>query len=102
MHDQVDDRLKFYETGEAPMKNEDAMMEVLEELKSLGDEAVDGSAKKKKKKKKKSKDEEEDDEVMEETKEVCIILSTLEAKKDKTTNLIPLSLFGIIVHTTNT
>jgi len=79
MHDQVDDRLKFYETGEAPMKNEDAMMEVLEELKSLGDGAVDGSAKKKKKKKKKSKDEEEDEdeEMVVQAKEVCVFCFTL-------------------------
>lgn len=62
MHEQVDDRLKFYETGEAPMKNEDAMMEVLEELKSITEETTEPSSeKKKKKKKKKNKDEENDD-----------------------------------------
>merc|ERR1719348_2499221 len=32
LHEQVEDRLKFYETGEAPMKNADAMTAVLEEL----------------------------------------------------------------------
>lgn len=55
LHDQVDDRLKFYETGEAPMKNEDAMQEVIQELKGITDETK-SSEKKKKKKKKKEKE----------------------------------------------
>lgn len=73
MHEQVDDRLNFYETGEAPMKNEDAMMEVLSELKNIEDEAeVPSSEKKKKKKKRKSQAADEDDEENNEpAKEVC-------------------------------
>jgi len=62
MHEQVDDRLNFYETGEAPMKNEDAMMEVLSELKNIEDESEEPtSEKKKKKKKRKSQVADEDD-----------------------------------------
>merc|ERR1712019_150162 len=58
LKDQVEERLAFYETGEAPMKNEDAMMEVLQELKVLAEDTEDlGSEKKKKKKKKKNKEE---------------------------------------------
>jgi len=56
LHDQVDDRLNFYETGEAPIKNADAMQSVMEELAEL--EAVAKKEEKKKKKKKKKKEEE--------------------------------------------
>merc|ERR1712076_225695 len=35
LHEQVEDRLKFYETGEAPMKNADAMQEVLDEFEAV-------------------------------------------------------------------
>merc|ERR1712150_203899 len=31
LHEQVEDRLKFYETGEAPMKNVDVMKQAVEE-----------------------------------------------------------------------
>jgi len=55
LHEQVEDRLKFYETGEAPMKNADAMTAVLEEL-----AAFESVEKKKSKKKKKKKAEEEE------------------------------------------
>ena len=71
MHEQVDDRLNFYETGEAPMKNEDAMMEVIEELKTIETESQEPSSEKKKKKKKKSKAADEKDENDEPAKEVC-------------------------------
>jgi len=54
LHNQVEDRLKFYETGEAPMKNEEAMHAVIEELKQFED------VPKKKKKKKKTKSGEEE------------------------------------------
>ena len=71
MHEQVDDRLNFYETGEAPMKNEDAMMEVLSELKNIEDESEEPSSeKKKKKKKRKSQAADEDDAENEAAKEV--------------------------------
>merc|ERR1712121_617980 len=35
LHEQVEDRLKFYETGEAPLKNADAMQDVLNEFAAL-------------------------------------------------------------------
>jgi len=57
LNEQVEDRLKFYETGEAPMKNADAMHAVVEELAAFED--VDKNKVKKKKKKKKSSEEEE-------------------------------------------
>ena len=56
LHEQVEDRLKFYETGEAPIKNADAMQDVLNEIKEL--EEATASEKKKKKKKKKKKHQE--------------------------------------------
>ena len=50
----MEDRLKFYDTGDAPKKNIDAMKEVMDELsKSAMD--VSGNEDKKKKKKKKDK-----------------------------------------------
>jgi len=58
LHEQVEDRLKFYETGEAPMKNADAMQEVLDEIADIETTAV---SEKKKKKKKKKKQENGDD-----------------------------------------
>lgn len=83
MHEQVDDRLKFYETGEAPMKNEDAMMEVLEELKSLAEETTDLTSSEKKKKKKKKKAKEEDDAENEEpAQEVLFVFLRLHSLKD--------------------
>ena len=58
LRDQVEERLKFYETGAAPRKNIDVMEEVARHLKA-GQDAVDedvaASAKKKKKKDKKRK-----------------------------------------------
>jgi len=83
MHEQVDDRLKFYETGEAPMKNEDAMMEVLEELKSLAEETNDVTNSEKKKKKKKKKAKEEDDDENEEPAQENGHVETSEKKKKK-------------------
>jgi len=35
LHEQVEDRLKFYETGEAPIKNADAMQDALDEFAAL-------------------------------------------------------------------
>ena len=56
LHEQVEDRLKFYDTGDAPKKNIDAMKEVIEELnKSVVDGDGDEDKKKKKKKKKDKK-----------------------------------------------
>lgn len=50
MHEQVEERLKFYESGEAPRKNVDVMKEAISEV-----TAGQTSEKKKKKKKKKEK-----------------------------------------------
>ena len=67
LRDQVEERLKFYETGAAPRKNLDVMQEVAKELRATDDDDVDmddaatgvstpKSEKKKDKKKKKKKD----------------------------------------------
>lgn len=53
LRDQVEERLKFYETGAAPRKNIDVMEEVARHLKA-GQDAMDEDAKKKKKKDKKT------------------------------------------------
>lgn len=50
MHDQVEERLKFYETGEAPRKNIDVMKGVLDTLGDAGDEAPAKASKKESKK----------------------------------------------------
>lgn len=76
LHEQVDDRLKFYETGEAPIKNADAMQEVLEEIAAL--QKVSKSTEKKKKKKK-SKQEEEEENV----EEVVVQKENMSEKKKK-------------------
>merc|ERR1740124_943692 len=47
LHEQVEDRLKFYETGEAPMKNADAMQEVLDEFEALQKAEIKSEKKKK-------------------------------------------------------
>jgi nucleolar protein 56 len=67
LRDQVEERLKFYETGAAPRKNIDVMEEVARHLKA-GQDAMDEDeeAKKKKKKdkkasKKRKADDDEDD-----------------------------------------
>ena len=52
MHEQVEERLKFYESGEAPRKNVDVMKEAISEVAGQ----VVTSEKKKKKKRKKEKD----------------------------------------------
>ncbi len=57
LRDQVEERLKFYETGAAPRKNIDVMQEVARHLKA-GQDAMDedDAAAEKKKEKKKKKD----------------------------------------------
>merc|ERR1712176_145920 len=57
LREQVEERLKFYETGAAPRKNLDVMAEVARQLKAGQDAEVEAqeSSKKKKKKDKKSK-----------------------------------------------
>ena len=46
LREQVEERLRFYDTGETPKKNIDAMKEVIEQLKA---ESGGGSSKKKRK-----------------------------------------------------
>merc|ERR1712146_577771 len=57
LREQVEERLRFYDSGEAPRKNIDVMKEVMNELK-----AEAGSAGTEKKKKKKDKADDGDDE----------------------------------------
>ena len=69
LRDQVEERLKFYETGAAPRKNVDVMEEVARELKAGkpddSDEEMDEvetpKSKKEKKKKRKAEDSSEDE-----------------------------------------
>lgn len=60
LRDQVEERLKFYETGAAPRKNIDVMEEVARHLKA-GKDAEDDDNGAKKKKKKKDKKRKADD-----------------------------------------
>ena len=53
LKDQVEERLKFYETGEAPRKNTVVMEEAMSEFKALQEEVAPLSEKKKEKKVKK-------------------------------------------------
>ncbi|XP_015186018.1 PREDICTED: nucleolar protein 56 isoform X2 [Polistes dominula] len=58
LRQQVEDRLKFYETGEIPKKNIDVMQEALEEVQHVVTETEIKSSKKKKSKNQKRKVEE--------------------------------------------
>jgi nucleolar protein 56 len=70
LRDQVEERLKFYETGAAPRKNIDVMEEVARHLR-VGKDAMDEDDNDKKKKKKdKKKRKADDDEVVEEDEKV--------------------------------
>ena len=60
LRDQVEERLKFYETGAAPRKNIDVMEEVARHLKAGKDAEDDDNGAKKKKKKKDKKRKAED------------------------------------------
>merc|ERR1711997_1308321 len=60
LKDQVEERLRFYETGDLPRKNVDVMAEAVEE-------AAEATKKKKKKEKKKKRKAEEADETMDTT-----------------------------------
>ncbi len=68
LHEQVEDRLSYYDTGDAPKKNIDVMREVIEELSKTADEGSNEQAEKKKKKKKKKGKTEEEGKVEEEIK----------------------------------
>ncbi len=82
LRDQVEERLKFYETGAAPRKNIDVMEEVARHLKA-GDDAEEeesGAKKKKKKDKKKDKKRKADESGSDDGEKVC----TLAEEKRKT------------------
>jgi len=59
LREQVEERLKFYETGDVPRKNTEVMKEALEESFSASLNISEKKGKKKKKKKKAEEDEEE-------------------------------------------
>lgn len=61
LKEQVEERLKFYETGETPRKNVSVMEEAISELKKLQATVTPSSEKKKKKKKKVKVAAEEED-----------------------------------------
>jgi len=74
MREQVEDRLKFYETGTAPKKNTDVMHSAVEEYESkkpkdvaMSDESPKKSKKSKKEKKKKDKRQRSEDAMEEES-----------------------------------
>merc|ERR1711976_331658 len=67
LKEQVEDRLKFYESGETPQKNVDVMKTAMEAVKSEAAEFT--TVKKEKKKKKKRKEEEAEEEVEQPTSE---------------------------------
>ncbi|CAB9517054.1 Nucleolar protein 58 [Seminavis robusta] len=80
LRDQVEERLKFYETGAAPRRNVDVMEEVARELrggKDSDDDEEMKEVKSDKKKKKKGSDDDDDDEAVETPK------SKKEKKKEK-------------------
>jgi nucleolar protein 56 len=84
LRDQVEERLKFYETGAAPRRNVDVMEEVAKQLKAANgedEEMADAETPKDKKKKKKDKKRKADDEEEEEVTETP--KSDKKAKKDK-------------------
>tara|TARA_R110002050_G_scaffold48280_3_gene112345 strand:- start:2142 stop:3611 length:1470 start_codon:yes stop_codon:yes gene_type:complete len=61
LREQVEDRLNFYDTGEAPKKNIDAMQDVLQQLEKDKPQEEKESKKSKKSKKRSKRDESEDD-----------------------------------------
>ncbi|XP_064630652.1 nucleolar protein 56-like [Lineus longissimus] len=62
---QVEDRLKFYESGEAPKKNIDVMKEAVEEAGVVQKQITKKDKKKKKKEKRKAEEMTQEDEAME-------------------------------------
>lgn len=77
MKEQVEERLKFYETGVAPQKNVDVMKSAIEAVKAETDkmqvDGENGGSEKKNKKRKKPEGDDEEEEKKEKKK----------AKKDK-------------------
>ena len=96
LREQVEERLKFYETGQAPRRNIDVMEEVSKQLKAGNDVAIDddddnepkSDKKKKKKDKKRKSDAMEVDDKEEDSKPAADVEKSAEksakkAKKDK-------------------
>jgi RNA processing factor Prp31 len=81
MKEQVEDRLKFYETGDLPKKNVDVMHEAIEELAKENSEFQ--SAKKKKKKNKRTAEDAEEEEVTPKKTKVVDESEVSESKKKK-------------------
>merc|ERR1719282_2065666 len=69
LKEQVEDRLKFFETGEIPKKNLDVMTEAMEAIKKEDGEFQKVSKKEKKKKKRKAEEMENEEVVEEASKE---------------------------------
>lgn len=69
LKEQVEDRLKFYESGDLPKKNLDVMVEAMEAVKAEQSGFQTVKDKKKKKKKRKAEEMEEDEEDKEEEEE---------------------------------
>ena len=63
LREQVEERLKFYESGEVPRKNIDVMKEALDESLALNASLAEDSKKKKKKKRKTQESESQEDQV---------------------------------------
>jgi len=84
LRDQVEERLKFYETGAAPRKNIDVMEEVARHLKVGKDAEDEDDAKKKKKKDKKTpkKRKADDEEAAEDDEKTAKKSSKKSKKKD--------------------
>ncbi|KAH7476770.1 snoRNP complex protein nop56 [Phytophthora ramorum] len=80
MREQVEERLAFYESGAAPRKNADVMLEVSEELKK---EATQTDKKSKKEKKGKKRPAADEDVKMEEVEEEAPTKKSKKSKKHK-------------------
>merc|ERR1712141_503351 len=70
LKEQVEDRLKFFETGDIPKKNMDVMMEAIETIKK--EESEFKTKEKKKKKKRKAEEMEDEDQTESEAKKTKI------------------------------
>lgn len=82
LRDQVEERLKFYETGAPPRKNIDVMNEVARHLKTGEDAEDEEHSKKKRKKKTRTKRKAEEEEVIEEDEHQTANKSVKKVKKD--------------------
>merc|ERR1712241_1249984 len=69
LKEQVEDRLKFYDSGDLPKKNVDAMKEAIEAVKAENSEFTEVTSKKAKKNKKRKAEAEAEDPAVEEEEE---------------------------------